>query len=148
MATVMIVGATRGIGLELVRQYAEAGDQVIACARDLSATDQLQDLVTGSDAIRVEQMDVGDFASIDAAAERIGDTPLDALILCAGVNGGAKQSLDDVDIDEWHRVLDINTIGPTLIHQGGADPRVPPAHSRALYRALYHYLDVPVELVV
>ena len=37
---------------------------------------------------------------------------------------------------------------PTLIHQGGADPRVPPAHSRALYRALYHYLDVPVELVV
>ena len=115
MATVMIVGATRGIGLELVRQYAEAGDQVIACARDLSATDQLQDLVAGSDAIRVEQMDVGDFASIDAAAERIGDTPLDALILCAGVNGGAKQSLDDVDIDEWHRVLDINTIGPTLI---------------------------------
>jgi dipeptidyl aminopeptidase/acylaminoacyl peptidase len=37
---------------------------------------------------------------------------------------------------------------PTLIHVGGADPRVPPAHSRALYRALYHYLNVPVELVV
>jgi dipeptidyl aminopeptidase/acylaminoacyl peptidase len=37
---------------------------------------------------------------------------------------------------------------PTLIHVGGNDPRVPPAHSRALYRALYHYLDVPVELVV
>ena len=37
---------------------------------------------------------------------------------------------------------------PTLIHVGGADPRVPPAHSRALYRALRHYLDVPVELVV
>jgi len=37
---------------------------------------------------------------------------------------------------------------PTIIHVGGSDPRVPPAHSRALYRALYHYLDVPVELVV
>lgn len=37
---------------------------------------------------------------------------------------------------------------PTLIHVGGDDPRVPPEHSRALYRALYHYLDVPVELVV
>ena len=37
---------------------------------------------------------------------------------------------------------------PTLIHVGGSDPRVPPAHSRALYRALRHYLDVPVELVV
>lgn len=37
---------------------------------------------------------------------------------------------------------------PTLIHVGGSDPRVPPAHSRALYRALHHYLKVPVELVV
>jgi dipeptidyl aminopeptidase/acylaminoacyl peptidase len=37
---------------------------------------------------------------------------------------------------------------PTLIHVGGNDPRVPPAHSRGLYRALRHYLDVPVELIV
>ncbi|MCP4572271.1 MAG: S9 family peptidase [bacterium] len=37
---------------------------------------------------------------------------------------------------------------PTLIHVGGNDPRVPPAHSKALYRALRHYLDVPTELVV
>ncbi len=37
---------------------------------------------------------------------------------------------------------------PTLIHVGGNDPRVPPAHSRALYRALRQYLGVPTELVV
>lgn len=37
---------------------------------------------------------------------------------------------------------------PTLIHVGEHDGRVPPAHSRALYRALRHYVDVPVELVV
>lgn len=37
---------------------------------------------------------------------------------------------------------------PTLIHVGGSDPRVPPAHSRALYRALKHYLHVPTQLVV
>lgn len=36
---------------------------------------------------------------------------------------------------------------PTIIHVGGSDPRVPVAHSRALYRALRHYLDVPVQLV-
>lgn len=40
----------------------------------------------------------------------------------------------------------VNT--PTLIHVGENDPRVPPAHSRALYRALRHYLHVPAELVV
>jgi acylaminoacyl-peptidase len=37
---------------------------------------------------------------------------------------------------------------PTLIHVGGNDPRVPPAHSRALYRGLKHYLNVPCELIV
>ncbi|UCG16255.1 MAG: S9 family peptidase [Phycisphaerales bacterium] len=37
---------------------------------------------------------------------------------------------------------------PTLIHVGGSDARCPRAHSEALYRALKHYLDVPVELVV
>ncbi len=37
---------------------------------------------------------------------------------------------------------------PTIIHVGGQDPRVPPAHSRALYRALHHYLGVPCELIV
>jgi len=41
-----------------------------------------------------------------------------------------------------------NVKTPTIIHVGGSDPRVPPAHSRALYRALKHYLDVPTELVV
>jgi dipeptidyl aminopeptidase/acylaminoacyl peptidase len=37
---------------------------------------------------------------------------------------------------------------PTIIHVGDSDPRVPPAHSKALYRAMRHYLDVPSELVI
>jgi dipeptidyl aminopeptidase/acylaminoacyl peptidase len=37
---------------------------------------------------------------------------------------------------------------PTIVHVGGADPRCPPAHSRALYRGLEHYVGVPCELVV
>ncbi len=37
---------------------------------------------------------------------------------------------------------------PTLFHVGGADERCPPAHQRAMYRALHHYLGVPTELIV
>jgi len=37
---------------------------------------------------------------------------------------------------------------PTLIHVGQNDERVPAAHARALHRALFHYLDVPTELIV
>ncbi|MEM7145480.1 MAG: S9 family peptidase [Verrucomicrobiota bacterium] len=37
---------------------------------------------------------------------------------------------------------------PTLIHVGENDPRVPQEHSRALYRSLRHYLNVPTELII
>ena len=39
-------------------------------------------------------------------------------------------------------------VTPTLIHCGGNDARVPVAHSRALYRALHKYCDVPAMLLV
>ena len=37
---------------------------------------------------------------------------------------------------------------PTIVHVGEKDARCPPAHSRALYRALHEYLGVPTELVI
>lgn len=37
---------------------------------------------------------------------------------------------------------------PTLIHVGANDARVPPAHSRTLYRALHEYVGVPTQLLV
>jgi len=53
---------------------------------------------------------------------------------------------------EYHKgspLYNLNKVKtPTLIHVGENDPRVPPAHSRTLYRALKRYLRVPTELVV
>jgi NAD(P)-dependent dehydrogenase (short-subunit alcohol dehydrogenase family) len=115
MARVLISGASRGIGLELVKQYAAAGDEVIACVRDTGSAELLDEVASGADNITVVQMDAGDPASIEAAAAAIGDAPIDVLINNAGAVGGQHQSLDDIDIEEWHRALDINTIGPMLI---------------------------------
>jgi NAD(P)-dependent dehydrogenase (short-subunit alcohol dehydrogenase family) len=115
MSRVLISGASRGIGLELVKQYAAAGDEVIACVRDTGNAALLDEVASGADNVTVQQMDAGDPASIEAAAAAIGDAPIDILINNAGAVGGQHQSLDDVDIAEWHRTLDINTIGPLLI---------------------------------
>jgi dipeptidyl aminopeptidase/acylaminoacyl peptidase len=41
-----------------------------------------------------------------------------------------------------------NVKAATLIHVGENDPRVPQQHARGLYRALRHYLNIPVELIV
>ena len=110
MATVLITGANRGIGLALTKQYVAAGHAVIACVRDPSGADDLK-----MDKVSVEQMDLGDPASISAAAGRIGAQPIDILINNAGAAGGAAQSLDDLDIKAWHEALDVNTIGPLLV---------------------------------
>ena len=115
MSTVMIVGATRGIGLELAKQYAAEGNTVIACARDSGAAEQLDALSSSSDNISIEQLDVSDPASIEAAAANIGTGAIDTVIVVAGAVGGGRQSLDDLDIEEWHSSLNTNTIGPALV---------------------------------
>ena len=74
-ATVLITGTNRGIGLEFVRQYAEAGWTVIGTARDPARATELQTL------------DVADPASIAALAARLKGRPIDVLINNAGTLG-------------------------------------------------------------
>ena len=117
MSNVLIVGATRGIGLELVQQYAAQGDTVIGTARDLSAASGLEDLAANYSGVSILGLDIASPESIKAAGQAIGDQVLDTVIVVAGATGGKAQSIDDLDIEEWHRTLDINTIGPALVAQ-------------------------------
>ena len=114
MKRVLITGANRGIGLEMCRQYAAAGDEVIACARNPDGASELNELASAG-RVQVQQMDMADFDSIARARARIGDTPIDIVINNAGAVGGAHQAIDDVDIDEWHQTLNVNTIAPLLV---------------------------------
>jgi len=119
----MIVGATRGIGLELTKQYAEEGNSVIACARDTGSASLLDELASGSDNITIEQLDVSNPSSIEEASNKIGNTAIDTVIIVAGAVGGMpeNQSIDNIDIEEWHRTLDTNTIGPLLVAKAFKD---------------------------
>jgi len=123
MSNIMIVGATRGIGLELTKQYAEEGNSVIACARDTGSASLLDELASGSDNITIEQLDVANPSSIEEASNKIGDRAIDTVIIVAGAVGGMpeNQSIDNIDIEEWHRTLDTNTIGPLLVAKAFKD---------------------------
>ena len=110
MARVLITGAGRGIGKALTEQYVDAGNEVIACVRDPKSC---QGLAGGKASLQA--MDLGDPDSITAARNAIGNAPIDILINNAGAVGGMKQTLDDLDLDEWRRTFDVNTIGPALV---------------------------------
>ena len=116
MATALITGANRGIGLEFVRQYAAEGWRVFAGVRDPEVARELQQLAQESEGrITTVAMDVADAQSVQAAGRQVGDGPIDHLINSAGVMGGPRQRLADMDYDDWARVININSMGPLRV---------------------------------
>jgi NAD(P)-dependent dehydrogenase (short-subunit alcohol dehydrogenase family) len=82
MATALIIGASRGIGHEMVRQYRADGWRVIATARKLDDCEALRAL--GADA---HQVDVTNAESIGGLGWKLDDEKIDHAWLVAGVYG-------------------------------------------------------------
>jgi len=108
--TVFITGANRGIGLALARNFTDAGFEVIGTARKPDQATALKE--TGA---RVEQLDVTDQASVDAIAQRIGETPIDILINNAGIKGDENRDMATLDVENMEWVLNVNTLGPVRV---------------------------------
>ena len=107
MPTVLITGAGRGIGLEFARQYAADGWRVIATVRGDS-----QELETLG--VEVHQLDMRDFAAVEAFPERLGGAPLDLLIANAGVTK-ANRIDSAAEAEDWQEVHAVNAVAPTLL---------------------------------
>ena len=112
MMTILVTGASRGLGLEFTRQYLAEGHTVIAAARNPGAAHSLQQLERDSrDRLTLAQVDVADTTSVRGAAARLPAATIDVLINCAGVFGGEEQAIGSIDYGEWIRLLDVNLLG-------------------------------------
>lgn len=121
MPTVLVTGASRGIGLEFVRQYAADGWRVLACVRSPQRATDLQQLAEQSAGqVTVHALDVEDHASIDALATALSAELIDVLINSAGTMGAGSFAREgrafgkfgNSDFADWERVYRINVIGP------------------------------------
>jgi NAD(P)-dependent dehydrogenase (short-subunit alcohol dehydrogenase family) len=104
MTTILITGANRGIGLEMTRQYAERGDEVIAICRSSSA---------GLDRLGVQVIDGVDVTSDDSVAGLVSVVKgkrIDRLVNNAGIL--EQTSLDHLDFDSMERQFRVNSIAP------------------------------------
>lgn len=120
MANVVITGAARGIGLELVRQHLDAGDRVHAMARNPAGATKLNELAAGSGGqLTVHAMDVADTASVNAAAAALGEGPIDLLYNVAGITGKIEPQLDLASADwaDFDSAIDIMLKGPLRVLQ-------------------------------
>lgn len=103
---VLVIGASRGIGFELVRQYRAEGAAVTATARDEAGLERLRAL--GASAIR---LDVADAAPASALAGSLGGAAFDVALYNAGVYGPRTSALDAPSRADFDRVMHTNVLG-------------------------------------
>ena len=108
MPRVLVTGSNSGLGLEFVRQYADAGWHVVATCR---TPDVATDLNALDGDIEVRALDVADFDAVDRLATDLAGTPLDVLILNAG-RTKRLQEIGNMDYDEWAKIFRVNTMAP------------------------------------
>ena len=110
MATVLITGANRGIGLAYARQLLQRGDQVIAVCRTPSP--ELEAL--RGQGLRIEAgVELTEPVAIAALAERLEGLPLDVAILNAGVLESTR--LEELDPESLRRQFEVNAVAPLLL---------------------------------
>jgi len=108
-----ITGASRGLGLEFVRQLLNRGDSIDAGARSPAEARQLQGLAQDSRGrLRVHTLDVSNPRSVAAFAAEVGQgQPVDVLINNAGVFG-KNEPLGRLDFEDVANTLTTNALGP------------------------------------
>ena len=115
--TVLIAGASRGLGLEFARQYGIAGWTVVAGARTPAKANELL-RVKG---VEVLPLDVLSANSIAGAAWHADSEPLDLLIVNAGVLGVRSNGFLAPGDEDFDTVMRTNVLGPMRLIQAFGD---------------------------
>jgi NAD(P)-dependent dehydrogenase (short-subunit alcohol dehydrogenase family) len=124
---VLIVGASRGIGLEFVRQYREAGDSVTATARSDEGLAALKAL--GATAIA---LDVAKTESASRLGWQIEGAAFDVVVVNAGVYGPSTSGLQPPTEADFNQVMHTNVLWPMRVIPQVADSLAPGARLAVL----------------
>ena len=126
--TVLITGANRGIGLELTKQYADKGWNVIATSRHVAedpALAALSEVVAKHPQVVLEKIDVSDTTTVRSVADKYRDQPIDVVINNAAAveatfaadMAAATIPFEKMDFDAARRDFDVNTLGAMRVAQ-------------------------------
>ncbi len=116
--TILIVGASRGLGLGLAQEYARRGWRVIATVRDLG---QPGALAAVTPAVTIESVDINHTGEVLSLRDRLAGTALDVLFVNAGVANGAAEILPDASTEDFVRTMTTNALSPLRVIEALAE---------------------------
>ena len=113
--TVLLIGASRGLGFAMAAEYLRRGWRVIATAR-ASSTDELRRLAESSGgALEVETVDITLPAQVADLRARLAERRIDVLFVNAGVKNDDRETIADVSTEEFVRVMVTNSLSPMRV---------------------------------
>jgi NAD(P)-dependent dehydrogenase (short-subunit alcohol dehydrogenase family) len=115
---VLLIGASRGLGLALAEEWARGGSHVVATARGSRRTG-LHDLAERYPGqIDIEMLDVTEPAQIVTLDERLRGMTFDLLFVNAGVTNQFDETVAEISTDEFVRVMVTNALSPLRVIEG------------------------------
>ncbi|VVE89208.1 SDR family NAD(P)-dependent oxidoreductase [Pandoraea bronchicola] len=113
--TVLLIGASRGLGFAMVQEYLKRGWHVIATAREGSSGKLDALAATAGSTLEVETVDITIPAQVAALRGRLAGRRLDLLFVNAGVKNDDRETIADVSTDEFVRVMVTNSLSPMRV---------------------------------
>ena len=121
MKTILVVGASRGLGLGLAREYANRGWSVIGTVRD-AKPGQLHALAQEfSDRVRIETVDINMPEQVAALRQTLDGTRIDLLFVNAGIANGQGETLPATSTEGFTQLLITNALSPLRVMEAFVD---------------------------
>lgn len=113
--TVLLIGASRGLGYALAKEYLERGAHVVATVRGTDRT-ALHDLLDDADGrLEIEHVDITVPEQVRALRDRLAGRAFELLFVNAGVSNGEEDTVADVTTEAFTRLMVTNALSPMRV---------------------------------